>query len=137
MVSSAEFQQRMQRTQSLRRQLERVLHTAGVGTFAEDFDSYVDNLMTRACHAKPLPCDRRGGGDGECLTLGDARAVLDEGDWQYGFLYRDEVRGREVPVTWLRDYPRYRPGPPTCPESSCRNAQSKGVPASPELWPCP
>lgn len=91
LMRSAEFQQRMQRTQPLRRQLERVLHTAGLGSFEADFDSYVDNLMTRTCHAKPLPCERGGGGGGECLTLGDARAVLDEGDWQYGFLYRDEV----------------------------------------------
>jgi hypothetical protein len=94
LTASAEFQQRMQRTQPLRRQLERVLHTAGVSSFAADFDSYVDNLMTRACHAKPLPCDPRGGGGGggECLTLADARAVLDEGNWQYSFMHQDEVR---------------------------------------------
>jgi hypothetical protein len=72
---------------SRRRQLERVLHTQGEASFAADFDSYVDNLMTRSCHSKPLPCSR---GDGECLTLDDARAVLDEGNWQYQLVYADE-----------------------------------------------
>lgn len=86
-LASDAFQERQANTLPLRRQLERVLHTQGEASFAADFDSYVDNLMTRSCHSKPLPCSR---GDGECLTLDDARAVLDEGNWQYQFVYADE-----------------------------------------------
>lgn len=71
-----------------RSQLEAVLGTRHLESFSVDFDSYMDNLMCRACHGKPLPCTARGAASEACVTEQMLRQVEVEGDWHYQFLYR-------------------------------------------------
>jgi 2-phosphoxylose phosphatase len=51
------------------------------------FDHYFDNLSSRLCHAKPLPCNAKN--SSLCITEEDADAVFRRGEYEYSFIYRD------------------------------------------------
>lgn len=55
--------------------------------FHASFDPYFDNLSSRQCHAKPLPC--KDGGNSTCVTQELADAVYRLGHWEYSHIYRD------------------------------------------------
>ena len=51
------------------------------------FDHYFDNLSSRQCHAKPLPCKATNATD--CVTQEEADAVYRRGEYEYSFIWRD------------------------------------------------
>jgi hypothetical protein len=54
------------------------------------FDHYYDNLSTRQCHAKPLPCKVVNGKNSTtCITQDMANEVYRLGNWEYSYIYRD------------------------------------------------
>lgn len=72
----------------LKKRLDRL---SGVDPDAEDWsnswDHYFDNLSTRLCHQKDLPCSVDD--DSECVTLDEAEKVFRLGEYEYSFIYRD------------------------------------------------
>lgn len=53
------------------------------------FDHYFDNLSSRLCHAKPLPCQViNGSNTTNCITQDEADEVFRLGEYEYNFLYR-------------------------------------------------
>lgn len=52
------------------------------------YDHYFDNLSSRLCHSKPLPCKQPPSND-ECITHTQADTVFRLGQWEYSLLYRD------------------------------------------------
>lgn len=65
---------------------------SGVPSDADDwhtsYDHYFDNLSSRLCHSKPLPCKQPQPND-ECITRTQANTVFRLGQWEYSRLYRD------------------------------------------------
>lgn len=65
---------------------------SGVPSDADDwhtsYDHYFDNLSSRLCHSKPLPC-KQPQSDAECVTRSLANSVFRLGQWEYSRLYRD------------------------------------------------
>lgn len=55
--------------------------------FHASFDHYFDNLSSRQCHGKPLPC--KIGSSSTCVTQEVADAVYRLGQWEYSHMYRD------------------------------------------------
>lgn len=55
--------------------------------FHASFDRYFDNLSSRQCHAKPLPC--KIGSNSTCVTEELADKVYRLGQWEYSHMYRD------------------------------------------------
>ena len=55
--------------------------------FHASFDHYFDNLASRQCHAKPLPC--KIGSNSTCVTQELADEVYRLGQWEYSHMYRD------------------------------------------------
>lgn len=53
--------------------------------FHASFDPYFDNLSSRQCHAKPLPCTPD---NATCVTQSQADAVYRLGHWEYAEMYR-------------------------------------------------
>ena len=51
------------------------------------FDHYFDNLSSRQCHGKPLPCNATNATD--CVTQELADAVYRRGEYEYSFIWRD------------------------------------------------
>jgi 2-phosphoxylose phosphatase len=51
------------------------------------FDHYFDNLSSRLCHQKPLPCSPTN--NTNCITQSDANAVFRRGEYEYSYIYRD------------------------------------------------
>lgn len=51
------------------------------------FDHYFDNLSSRLCHAKPLPCNVTD--PSKCVTRDLANAVFRLGQFEYSHVYRD------------------------------------------------
>lgn len=68
---------------------------SGIPEDAEDwhtsYDHYFDNLSSRLCHSKPLPCKQQDGGDDDstCITHVQANSVFRLGHWEYSHVYRD------------------------------------------------
>jgi hypothetical protein len=64
------------------------------GVDAEDagwhksLDHYFDNLSSRLCHAKPLPCNANDSSD--CVSLTEAETVFRLGEYEYSLTYRDK-----------------------------------------------
>ena len=54
--------------------------------FHQSWDHYFDNLSSRLCHAKPLPCQI--GNFSNCITASTANAVFRLGEYEYDYLYR-------------------------------------------------
>ena len=53
--------------------------------FHSSFDPYFDNLSSRQCHAKSLPCSPD---NTTCVTQSQADAVYRLGHWEYAEMYR-------------------------------------------------
>ena len=51
------------------------------------FDHYFDNLSSRQCHEKPLPCNATNPSD--CVTQELADAVYRRGEYEHSFIWRD------------------------------------------------
>ena len=67
---------------------------SGVGAdeteFHASFDPYFDNLSSRQCHGKPLPCKLvNGANTTTCITQEMADTVYRLGHWEYSQMYRD------------------------------------------------
>lgn len=60
------------------------------------FDHYFDNLSSRLCHSKPLPC--KIGDPGNCITRTQADQVFRLGEFEYSYLYRDDPRSLRAAV---------------------------------------
>ncbi|KAL9059573.1 MAG: hypothetical protein Q9162_001078 [Coniocarpon cinnabarinum] len=62
---------------------------SGVSASATDWhqswDHYFDNLSSRLCHGKPLPCNST---TGACVTEDEANEVFRLGEWEYSWMYR-------------------------------------------------
>jgi acid phosphatase len=54
------------------------------------FDHYFDNLSSRLCHAKPLPCALDD--TANCVSQDEADEVFRLGQYEYSFTYRDDPR---------------------------------------------
>ena len=55
--------------------------------FHVSWDHYFDNLSSRLCHAKPLPCSVNN--TAQCVTQAQADEVFRLGQWEYSYTYRD------------------------------------------------
>lgn len=51
------------------------------------WDHYYDNLSSRLCHFKPLPCNISH--PSQCITNKQAEEVFRLGQWEYSYTYRD------------------------------------------------
>ncbi len=54
--------------------------------FHQSWDHYFDNLSSRLCHGKPLPCSIAN--PSNCVNQTIANAVLRMGEYEYNYLYR-------------------------------------------------
>jgi hypothetical protein len=52
----------------------------------ESYDHYFDNLASRLCHGRPLPCRRDD--PTRCVTRNQADAVFRLGQFEYSYIYR-------------------------------------------------
>ena len=72
----------------LKKRLDKV---SGVNPNATDwsmsYDHYFDNLSSRLCHNKPLPCSIKN--PSNCITMDEADEVFRLGEYEYSFVYRD------------------------------------------------
>ncbi|KAF2653570.1 histidine acid phosphatase-like protein [Lophiostoma macrostomum CBS 122681] len=61
----------------------------------QSFDHYYDNLSSRQCHDKPLPCSASSNGtnstDPACVTQDTANTVYRLGQYEYSFIHRDSA----------------------------------------------
>lgn len=57
------------------------------GEWHSSFDHYFDNLSSRLCHAKPLPCNITN--FSKCVTRDLANTVFRLGQFEYSHVYRD------------------------------------------------
>jgi 2-phosphoxylose phosphatase len=55
--------------------------------FHMSWDHYYDNLSSRLCHARPLPCNVSN--PTLCVTQNEANEVFRLGQWEYSYTYRD------------------------------------------------
>ncbi|KAK6523955.1 hypothetical protein TWF281_001912 [Arthrobotrys megalospora] len=62
--------------------------------FHKSFDHYYDNLSSRLCHQKPLPCTADG--SPRCVTQRQADTVFRLGQYEYSYIYRDSPRSLEA-----------------------------------------
>lgn len=53
----------------------------------QSLDHYFDNLSSRLCHAKTLPCSASDPSD--CVSTADAEQVFRLGEYEYSYIYRD------------------------------------------------
>jgi hypothetical protein len=51
----------------------------------QSYDHYFDNLSSRLCHSKPLPCNTT---THTCITQSQANEVFRLGEYEYNYLYR-------------------------------------------------
>jgi hypothetical protein len=51
----------------------------------QSYDHYFDNLSSRLCHSKPLPCNAT---THTCITQSQANEVFRLGEYEYNYLYR-------------------------------------------------
>ena len=73
---------------------------SGVSPAATDWhmswDHYFDNLSSRLCHGKALPCSASN--PGECISLEQAKEVFQLGDFEYKYLYREAPQSLAMSV---------------------------------------
>ena len=67
--------------------------------FHQSWDHYFDNLSSRLCHGKPLPC--KIGNSSDCVTSSTADAVFRLGLYEYSYLYRS------APQSFAANVPSY------------------------------
>jgi 2-phosphoxylose phosphatase len=85
---NASWTAHLERTRALFDALDAI---SGVSPDADDwhksYDHYFDNLSSRLCHAKPLPC--KVGDSASCVTQSQADKVFRLGQFEYSYMYRD------------------------------------------------
>lgn len=108
---------------------------SGVSPTASDwhvsFDHYFDNLSSRLCHAKPLPCNITN--STLCVTTAQAEEVFRLGEYEYSYTYRDagaitleaSVGSYGIWIAELAQNLRHAVG--VSPVSSVENATSESV----------
>ncbi|OKL56755.1 hypothetical protein UA08_07907 [Talaromyces atroroseus] len=88
--ASSPWQIHLNKTKDLIRSLDNV---SGVPEDNPDwhtsYDHYFDNLSSRLCHSKPLPCKQQDVPDSGCITRIQANSIFRLGQWEYSRLYRD------------------------------------------------
>ncbi|KAF2132076.1 histidine acid phosphatase-like protein [Dothidotthia symphoricarpi CBS 119687] len=62
----------------------------------KSFDHYYDNLSSRQCHAKPLPCNIND--TSSCITQDQADTVYRLGQYEYSFIHRDAPQSLQAAV---------------------------------------
>lgn len=84
-------------SKSLKRRLDNL---SGVNPNATDWsmswDHYFDNLSSRLCHNKPLPC--KIGDSSDCVRMEEAEKVFRLGEYEYSFVYRDSKKSLKYSV---------------------------------------
>lgn len=58
--------------------------------WSQSYDHYFDNLSSRLCHDKPLPCNIND--TSNCVTTAEAEEVFRLGEYEYSFIYRDTAQ---------------------------------------------
>lgn len=56
----------------------------------------VDNLSSRLCHSKPLPCNANN--SSKCVSMAEANEVFRLGQYEYSFIYRDNQQSLPASV---------------------------------------
>ncbi|KAF4125943.1 2-phosphoxylose phosphatase [Geosmithia morbida] len=89
--SNSEWQRHLDEAQDIYATLDDI---SGVPSddsgFHVSFDHYFDNLSSRQCHDKPLPCKLvNGKNSSTCVTQELADTVYRLGHWEYSQMYRD------------------------------------------------
>jgi acid phosphatase len=88
-ASSEPWKSHLEKTKELMDALDAI---SDIPSDADDwhtsYDHYFDNLSSRLCHSKPLPCKQPQSND-ECMTRSQANTVFRLGQWEYSRLYRD------------------------------------------------
>ncbi|KAI9757107.1 MAG: mannosyl-oligosaccharide alpha-1,2-mannosidase [Chaenotheca gracillima] len=64
--------------------------------FHQSADHYFDNLSSRLCHQKPLPCNVSRPKD--CIALKDAEEIFRLGQYEYSYIYRDTSESLKASV---------------------------------------
>jgi acid phosphatase len=109
--------------------LRRLNRLSGVNPNATDWsdwwDHYFDNLSSRLCHDKPLPC--KIGDPSDCVSMAEAEKVFRLGEYEYSFIWRDSKHSLQYAVAdygiWIGELAQ-----------NLRHAMGEGisaVPASP------
>lgn len=87
---NAEWQRHLEEAEELYATLDDISGVQPGGNFHASFDPYFDNLSSRQCHDKPLPCKLvEGEESGDCITQEMADTVYRLGHWEYSQMYRD------------------------------------------------
>ena len=88
--SSAAWLAHLQNAASLYERLDGISGVSPTDSgFHMSLDHYFDNLSSRLCHAKPLPCKVVNKvNTTDCITQADADEVFRLGEYEYDFLYR-------------------------------------------------
>lgn len=87
---NAEWQRHLDEAEDLYATLDDLSGVKSGGNFHASFDPYFDNLSSRQCHDKPLPCKLVNGEEsGDCITQEMADTVYRLGHWEYSQMYRD------------------------------------------------
>jgi hypothetical protein len=82
-------------TQALFSSLDSISGVAPDSTaFHQSFDHYYDNLSSRQCHAKPLPCNIND--TSSCVSQQQADEVYRLGQYEYSFIYRDSPQSLQA-----------------------------------------
>ncbi|KAK5171510.1 uncharacterized protein LTR77_004655 [Saxophila tyrrhenica] len=79
---------------SLKKRLDKISGVNPNATnWSQSWDHYFDNLSSRLCHQKPLPCSATN--PENCVTQEMANSVFRLGEWEYDFLYRSARQSLE------------------------------------------
>ncbi|KAG9257651.1 histidine phosphatase superfamily [Emericellopsis atlantica] len=88
--NNPEWRSHLEEAEELYRALDDISGVDAGGNFHASFDPYFDNLSSRQCHGKPLPCKLVDGVEiDDCITQEMADAVYRLGHWEYSQMYRD------------------------------------------------
>lgn len=95
--SSNNWTTHLSQSAPLKKRLDKL---SGVKSSASDWsnswDHYFDNLSTRLCHQKELPCNIEDPSD--CVTMEEAEKVFRLGEYEYSFIYRDSEKSLRASI---------------------------------------
>lgn len=84
--SNPTWQAHLQASSGLAQSLDAISGISPSSTdWHQSWDHYFDNLSSRLCHAKSLPCNST---TGACVTSAQADEVFRLGEWEYSWMYR-------------------------------------------------
>lgn len=63
----------------------------------KSWDHYFDNLSSRLCHSKPLPCNISN--PSICIAQAQANEVFRLGQWEYSYMYRDHPLSLQASIS--------------------------------------